>query len=87
MQALLDALRQLAELVLAFLAGELKGKLEAVNEQQQRDLEASQAAAVVSAMHAGLNDDELRKLAVTRAERLRARLKARAADGNGGGDD
>lgn len=87
MQALLDALRQIAEVMLAFFTGELQGKLKAQNEQAQADLRASQEASKADAVYPTLSDDELRRDTLARAERLRLRTKARAADGGRSGGD
>jgi hypothetical protein len=89
--ALLTAILALAERYLPTLAVYFIGKGVAENEKQKETLQQAQEnirqAEVVNGLHASLDDDGVRKLALDRAERLRLRLKARAANAEGGADD
>lgn len=88
---MLAALLALAERYLPTVAAYFIGKGVAQNAQQKEALQQAQAnikqAEVVDGLHASLDDDGVRKLALDRAERLRLRLKARATDSSGGYDD
>lgn len=85
--ALLAALERYLPTVAAYFAG--KGVVKNENQkealqQAKADLEFTQRVDVV---HSGLDDDGLHDLVSARAERIRLRLKARAADPSGGKDD
>jgi hypothetical protein len=89
--ALLTALLALAERYFPTVAAYFIGKGIVKNEAQKEALQQTQAnikqAEIVDGLHASLDDDGVRKLALDRAEKLRLRLKARAANASGGRDD
>ena len=85
--ALLAAIERYLPTVAAYFAG--KGIVK--GEQQKEALQQAKAdlehAQTIDAVHASLDDDGLQSKASATIERIKLRLKARAANASGGQDD
>lgn len=85
--ALLARLERLLPVFVAFMAGKGAAEYRAMEEQLKQEKAERDLEQELTAFHDSLSDGQLRDVTAKRIERIRLRLKARAAHGSGGHDD
>ena len=85
--ALLEALKPLFSTFTAFMAGKGLAEYQEMETKLKEAQREKKLLKELSDFHDGLSDGGLRDVTAQRIERIKLRLKARAARGSGGHDD